>query len=385
MDKAAMRGTRQDENSPSGATGPDGPALDPNPDALADFLRSHDFDSTAYIHYYKDLARLDAGAALDHYARHGFREGRKAPFSLSMSTVQALRLTEWTDGWRAEMGRRATHAALWTLDPSGRDLRRFIDLLTPSPDHVTAIVIGDSHSAFLAQATPMLAAGIMPAPMICSGGSARGLSNSHSRAGYRTYILDRLKRLGQMIAHRPVVMKFGQVDIEFLFDLMRVRDGKTRYDPERMRAFIDDTVERYAGFLADCRAVCRGRLIVMSVFPPTLGDATIRAGYVNAHIAFLNEEDDADRLKAQLAALDHPDQVERTAVARHWNERIADMCARMGLDYLEEFDALLGEDGLIQDELSDPGDHHIILRAPRAQARIAAVAERLRAMVLDKD
>lgn len=358
------------------------PTVPSERDALIDFLRINRFDGAAYVRYYSDLAALDADAALRHFADHGFAEGRHAVLGLPLAQMQALRLTQWTEGWQADIARRATGAALWSHDPSGIDLMRFADLLAPSPDHVPAIMIGDSHTAFLTQAPAMLSSGLLPVPMICSGGSARGLHNPNSRAQFRTYILNRLSRLGLMILHRPVVLKFGQVDVEFLFDLKRVRDGDIDYAPAAMRQFIDETVDRYASFIADCRTVCSGRLIVMAIFPPTLGDATVRAGYVNAHIAFLNQEDDVDQLRAALGALDHPDLAERTMLARYWNARLAEACERMAIPFVEEFDALLGEDGVVHAELADPQDHHLQLQSPRAQSRIAAVGARLRELAL---
>ncbi len=345
------------------------------------FLRDHGFDTAAYIQHYGDLAGMTPEAALDHFVRHGFDEGRQAPFTLSVAAIQTLRQSQWTDGWQAELARRATQAALSAMPANGTDLERLADLLAASPDHLPAIMIGDSHSAFLNQVPAMLSAGILPVPILCLGGSARGLHNASSRAQYGTHVRDRLVRLGKAAQDRPVVFKFGQVDVEFLFDLKRVHDGTTDYASTMMRRFIDESVERYAAYLTECRAVCHGRVVAMGNFPPTLGDETIRAGYVNAHIAFINREDDIEQLRAALATLDHPDLAERTAMARYWNQRLAESCERIGLLYLEEFDGLLGDDGLVHPELADPQDHHLLLHSDRAQQRIASVGARLRALV----
>ncbi len=345
------------------------------------FLLDHGFDTAAYIQHYGDLAGMTPEAALDHFVRHGFDEGRHAPLALSVTAIQALRQTRWTDGWQAELARRATQAALSAIPANGTDLERLGDLLAASPDHLPAIMIGDSHSAFLNQVPAMLSAGILPVPILCLGGSARGLQNANSRAQYGAHVRDRLARLGKAAQDRPVVFKFGQVDVEFLFDLKRVHDAATDYAPAAMRGFIDDSVERYVTYLMECRAVCQGRMVVMGNFPPTLGDETIRAGYVNAHIAFINREDDVEQLRAALAALDHPNLAERTAMARYWNLRLAENCERIGLSYLEEFDGLLGDDGMVHPELADPQDHHLLLHSDRAQQRIASVGVRLRALV----
>lgn len=350
----------------------------PSDAIFVDFLQRYQFDGNAYASYYADLATLDEKSALQHFVQYGFAEGRNAPLGVSMASIQALRQTQWHCGWKIEMARRAAGAALWTVEPGGTDLQRFTDILSPSPDYIPAIMIGDSHAAFLTQTKSMLLSGVLPVPMICSGGSARGLQNAKSRAQYGAYILNRLNFLNSTNLNPPVIFKFGQVDIEFLFDLKRVREKEFKYSSERMKNFIVQTVDCYCNFLALCRSSFSGRLIIMSIFPPTLGDDTLRAGYVNAHIAFLNQEDEAEQLRNSLAALDHPDLAERTEAARYWNQQLASRCNQLALPYLEEFDALLGEDGVIHPELADPTDHHLLLQSPHAQSRIAAVGARLR-------
>lgn len=349
---------------------------------LTVFLREHGFDGAAYARHYNDTMQLTPDEALEHFVRFGYRKGRHAPLRISMVAMQALRVTQWHEEWQAEIARRATRAALWTVDPTGNDFAKLLDLLSPAPDHLPTIMIGDSHSAFLTQAPAMLAAGIFPVPILCSGGSARGLQNANSRSQYGPHILDLLARLSSTTLRPPIVFKFGQVDLEFLFDLKRIRDSVTAYTHTAMRQFIDDSIERYAAFLAECSRIYHGTMIVMANFPPTLGDKILRAGYVNAHIAFLNDEDDVEQLRAALIALDHPDLAERTAMTRYWNRRLAEACDMLGLACLEEFDGLLGKDGLIHPDFAVPQDHHLQLRSRRIQHRITAVGARLRELAL---
>lgn len=348
------------------------------PDMLTAFLRAHEFDGAAYASHYSDGHQLTPDEALEHFVNFGYREGRGAPLRLPMAAILALRQTHWHEAWQAEIGRRATWAALWTVNPNGNDFLKLTDLLSAGPDHLPAIMIGDSHSAFLNQAPAMLAAGIFPVLILCSGGSARGLQNTQSQSQYGAHILDLLARLTLVRARRPVVFKFGQVDMEFLFDLKRIKAGITAYESATMRKFIDDSIQRYAAFLAQCHAAYHGPMIVMGNFPPTLGDATLRAGYVNAHIAFLNEEDDIEQLRTALIALDHPPLGERTAMTRYWNHRLAEACDKLGLFYLEEFEGLLGKEGVVHPDLANPHDHHLQLGGRRIQRRITAVGAQLR-------
>lgn len=255
-----------------------------------------------------------------------------------------------------------------------------VALLAGDPHHIPGLMIGDSHVAFLTHVAPMMAAGILPAPILCNGASARGLGNPDSSANYGGLILQRLDELGSMLLHRPVLFKFGQVDIEFVFDMKRIRHGQKAYDPAAARAFIEQTVQRYAAFLDICRSRCRARIMVVSAFPPTLGDAVVQSGYVNAHIAFMNGEADPAAFRRDLASLDYPDLLERTALARYFNALLGESCKRLAMPFIEEFDALLGPDGTAHPSIANPEDHHIQLDCPLSRNRSLAVGRQIRCL-----
>ncbi|SEI64149.1 hypothetical protein SAMN05518849_101386 [Sphingobium sp. AP50] len=367
-----------DTGAPAVADGQDYPP----PEVLKAFLLRYGFDGTTYARRNADLAGHSPEAALSHFAHHGWREGRMPGFILSMAQIQQLRLTDWSAPWTQHLAMLAMRTLIWEAQSQHRPgtLPVLADLMTGSPDHVPALVIGDSHSAFLHSGAAMLAGGVLPAPLLCRAGSARGLTNPDSRARHRDTILRTLDGLGQMLTHRPVIFQFGQVDIEFLFDMKRIRDGETRYIADEARRFIRQSIGRYGTFLAECRKHSRARFIVMGVFPPALDDATVRAGYTNAHIATLNEHDDIDMLKRQLAALEHPDAAARTALARYFNRIMRTSCTRARIGFIEEFDALLGPDGLVRRALTNPDDHHLALHSPFIHQRMTAVARQIAAM-----
>lgn len=354
----------------------------PTPEQMIAFLHAHRFDEAAYARRYSRLFPLDGDKAVRHFVKHGWKKGRQPSFALHLPDLHRTRMQSGSEPWVRDVVRLTFNGALRGHDVNGDDIGHFVDLLPPSPDHVPAVIIGDSHCDFLLQAEAMLDGGIMPVPMMCRGASARGLGNAQSRAGYGAHIRQRLSLLGLSILHRPVIFKFGQVDVEFLIDLQRIRAGETGYDDARARHFIAESVEKYVAFLIECRPLCAGRMIVMSIFPPALGDAAVRAGYINAHIAFLHADDNPEELKAALAALEHPDQKARTQLARYFNDLLRRHCAMHGIAMIDEFDALLGENGLVLRDIADPANHHLLLKPQHARARITAVAQQIHALAL---
>jgi hypothetical protein len=357
----------------------------PSPDDIMAFLRRYGFDGAAYAARSPDLLSFSPDAAMRHFAEHGWREARLPTFPQRAADILRLLREEWTAPWMRHVGRMAIGRIIWDASHGADQAARLpalIDLMSGDPHHIPALMIGDSHAAFLTYAPAMMEGGILPAPIICTGGSARGLNNPHSITDYGGLILGRLEALDRLLLHRPVLFKFGQVDIEFLFDMQRIRDGRTRYDPDEAHGFITESVDRYAKFLDLCRSTCLGRIMVMSIFPPTLSDEAVRGGYINAHIAALDAARDAEALKRQLIALEQPDQKARTALARFSNARLEEACARLSLPFLTEFDALLNKEGVADHVMANPHDHHLQLECGRAKDRILTVAQQIRAFAM---
>jgi hypothetical protein len=356
----------------------------PSPDVLADIFKEYGFDGARYKDIHADLQGMDVPSATMHFAAHGLHEGRSPGFTLSAPQIQSLRANEWAHSWGQLLARcilASTVNHVRNLPPSHTP-GPLMDLLGGGVDYMPALIIGDSHSAFLHDANTMLKGGILPAPMLCLAGSARGLSNPDSRGGHRRLIFNRLATFGRALTHRPIVFQFGQVDIEFVFDMKRIRDGVTAYDPAQHRSFIEETVEKYTLFLRECRTRSAGRIIVMSALPPVLDDATVRDGYTHAHIAELNDRHDVTTLRDQLRSLDYPDMLERTEQSRYFNRLMESACADMGIAYIEEFDSLLGPDGTVRREFTTEQDHHLFLNPAPVKDRILACARKINAIAM---
>ena len=125
------------------------------------------------------------------------------------------------------------------------------------------------------------------------------------------------------------------------------------------------------------------RLVVSAALPPSLNDAALRAGYINAHIGELHADSGPEQLLAQLQQLDMPDWNTRTDLARAYNAALAAECARAGLTFLDDFTPLCGPDGLIDPELlvwHGGTDHHLCAGAPAGRRAAGALARQIAAL-----
>lgn len=89
-------------------------------------------------------------------------------------------------------------------------------------------------------------------------------------------------------------------------------------------------------------------------------------------------ETDPVAFRRDLASLDYPNLVERTALARYFNALLANICERLALPFIEEFEALLGPDGTADPWIADPEDHHIQLDRPLSRDRSLAASRHIR-------
>lgn len=139
------------------------------------------------------------------------------------------------------------------------------------------ILIGDSHStSWHDLQTSAVAEWHLDYWIFCAGASASGLSNPASRLQYGNRILSFIKRLNALDGGQsvPILLKFGQVDLEFVFHHRRIRSGSLVFDRTEFDAFKREVVARYVGFLtAHLTAADLARVTVMNVNPPVLSNA----------------------------------------------------------------------------------------------------------------
>lgn len=208
---------------------------------------------------------------------------------------------------------------------------------------------------------------LLPIWSLETGASARGLlGEGRSGAGPRVRAaLDRLLALDGV----PVLVKFGQIDVEFVHVFKRLAAGETAFDAAAFEAFADQTLERYLAFLTmTVPAAARSRVRAMSLFPPALSDEAWRSGYLNAHITDVHGPPDRQSLVAGLARLEIPSRSRRTALHATFNSRLQAAVEAEGFLFGDDFSPWLGPRGCIDPRWLGPAggrDHHLDHHAAR--------------------
>lgn len=227
-------------------------------------------------------------------------------------------------------------------------------------------VVGDSHSTQRVRRSLRDGRWLLPIHRLCTGATARGLSNPAAAAGAgakAAAILPALTELGV-----PTLFQFGQVDVEFVAVFKRLETGAGRFDPAAFEAFAAETVERYLGFLAaSVPAALKPHAWIAGVFPPALSDAAWRRGYVDAHIADLHGPPDV-ALADRLAEVEIPPLAARTRLHGWFNARLFEAARAEGFPVLDDFAPMLDRRGVVRGGLLGRArgrNHHLGYAASR--------------------
>lgn len=356
-----------------------------DPDALIGIVAALGFSAGEYLRSNPDLADagLDEAGATFHYLSCGApAEQRRFDVSAGAgdrSWIAALEVFPLDSAASRMLLVNLMLNRIWSdrspLDARqgvGRDFLAACRLKGIRP----VLMIGDSHcQAYL---VPQEIGGIVhiPLPMVCHGGSAAGLANPDSRSGFGASITRFFDVHGGLIKdfEVPCFFKFGQVDAEFVWIFRRAQRDETRWSMAEFEAFAGNAVSRYMEFLE--RLSMAHALVeqvrVLSIFPPTLSDASWHKGYVNARIGRLESDMAEDVLSARVRRLSIPTQRERTRLHALWNALVMTECARRGLLYVDDFQMLLDQRGLVRSAFvagHDGADHHLAVALMGGVAR----------------
>jgi len=238
-------------------------------------------------------------------------------------------------------------------------------------------VIGDSHGRLLVRrARAADGRWLLPLWWLETGASARGLGRAEARSGAGERVRAAIDAALAATDTAPLLLKFGQVDVEFVQVFKRLETGASAFDPADAQAFVDETVARYVAFVASAVAPAdRRRVRLCGLFPPALSDAAWRAGYVNAHMVDLYAPADARSLADRLAGLEIPDLGRRTALHKDFNAQLQSAATAEGLGFDDDLAPFLGPAGTVDPAWLGPAagrDHHLDFSATRA-----AVVDRL--------
>jgi len=351
------------------------------PVAFVQALLRAGFSPGGYRDRYADLRALDWGPAEAtlHYLSHGLAERRTAGAAVDASGLLALADLPLGDtGFRARLlGGLALDLFEGAAPPYAPLLRERWDLVRALAQRGARafVVAGDSHSGHFRVTDAREGAWLLPVPLLCTGGSAAGLANGASRSGYGAMLKEAFATLAGLPGggEVPVLVQFGQVDIEFVHHFRRVRDGAVMLDLAAYRAFCAETVTRYGGYLAGAFPPRRrSRVFLVSVFPPVLSETAWREGYVNEDISRREGEEALAALSAGIRRLHVANLRQRTAIHLHFNALLQAEAARLGFGFVDAASPFLGEDGLADPSYSPPEaagrEHHLDSRRTHGAA-----------------
>jgi hypothetical protein len=340
-------------------------------------LRKAGFEPSRYRNAYPDLTAnvtTDEAAVL-HFYKYADDDTRHFPVELHVEGLSEIARSRLPKHVKARLFAAlfasycVPWSPLWDLAPDGFDSfwSDVISLL--GGQFKPFVVAGDSHCHVYCRLFDHAGKTFVPIPFICYATSARGLVSKTSRSGAG----GRLSRLAQALersgAPPPVIFKFGQVDIEFVFDFHRAQAGETAFSEEKWLSFSTKSATNYVDFVADNFSSHAFR--VMGIFPPALSDDVLRAGYTNANVAGSEGIQDLTALEAALRTLDFPDRERRTRLHAEFNQILSSQTARRNIPFFDDFPYYVGPDGRLADAFIPThrgADHHLEKQASRQTA-----------------
>ncbi len=355
--------------------------LGPEATDFGHILQRAGFDVVAYVDRNEDLSILvgDKIAAVRHYYTWGVNELRVAPFQAPLAVLnRIIKDAPISQSLKQKLSQSAALSRAHKDTVYERDELQLRDLLSPSDHYVPLLVFGDSHAAYYHNHAPMVDAGWLPVPYICLAGSARGLINAESRSGYGRLISAFINKNYDVIeaSRAAVVFKFGQVDLEFVFNFTRMKLGSPDFDYLEFHRFMLETCEHYFSYLKCVKGLMPlgTPFVVASAFPPVLSDVHLRAGYTKVHadVAFANLSSDVmDRLMLVISEYEMPTLRLRTYLHHLFNSELAARASASGWIYQDEFTGFLDATGVVAApyvEITQGSDHHLDFNAAATRA-----------------
>lgn len=330
-------------------------------DAVVSILTQIGFSSDRYRSANTDLVHAGDQEACLHFALHGIHEGRDSAivyspesFSDNIDALRFLRVerSDVQQGLVSYLVRdflRRHVAKLCAEKNSG------IDSLTSADfdfifdfnkfDLFPVIVIGDSHSVHYEQTFTHRGRHYFPLRLPCIGGSARGLSNEKSVLNFGQRVGNLLQTVVP-VADRynvPILLKFGQVDIEFVYQMARARRDTVAFDEADFWVFARQSALRYEEFLSkNVAKKYRRNVHICSINAPALSDEAWADGYIKAH--FQVEFDASSDLEGRfddIRKLEIPTQLQRTSQHSRFNNMLLRVATRQGFNFFDDFSTFI--------------------------------------------
>lgn len=232
-------------------------------------------------------------------------------------------------------------------------------------------MIGDSHSRLCIHYDLPGRGEAAPLHLLCSGGSAAGLNNVNSRSQYGIRLKEWALTTRDVINefNLPVFLKFGQVDAEFVSVFKRIEKSEKLFSLDNFELFCRNSVKNYFEFIDEISEIIEPALLrICTIFPPTLSSAAWSLGYVNAHVGFLESDDDLEYLSQSVQKLQIPGLRIRTNLHAIFNAELQRQSARRNIAFMNDFSALVSGNGVIDGKFMvghRGDDHHLNFDAVR--------------------
>jgi hypothetical protein len=173
--------------------------------------------------------------------------------------------------------------------------------------------------------------------------SAMGLNNPKSVSGYQEIFLNLYNTIDK---EDKVMLKFGQVDTEFVY-YIKLTDKEISFED-----FAISSIDKYFTFILNHLEL--KHLIVLSIYPPFLNDVYVKMGITNLHFMDHNFK---QNLINKLNLINIPTIHERVKFNKIYNLLLKKKCDELNIPFIDlEIFLLQNEDSLY---LNSDQDHHI--------------------------
>ena len=354
---------------------------DPVPgDEFLRLLLQTGFSPTAYRDRYADLVQrnISGSEAVSHFLSHGLSERRAAGLKPDLAALVALSQLPIRDvAFKAQLMTCLGYGLFDDIDhPHGAAIQSMWHGVRAMMDQGAKpfFLVGDSHSnAFRIMGTRG-GTWLLPIPILCTGGSVAELADPTARSGYGGQLRRSVQFIETLfrIETVPLLVRFGQFDLEFAHHFQRARDGLRDLDLSAYRDFCKRTVARYMRFLTALAA--RLHIVVVSVFPPVLSDEAWRQGLVNDDVLRQDADMPPTTMSEMLRGIQVASLSQRTEMHLYFNGLLHAACQSHGFGYVDSATPFLAPDGLVAPRFVAPetpgNEHHLDERQTYAEVSL---------------
>jgi hypothetical protein len=338
------------------------------PHAVGDLLIRAGFDPEQYRNAHPDLqaAFSDSWGSTAHFMHSGFAEGRTYPAKVDLDGMRELFSASICN--QTYVGHLASGLSRLGFairgEPADAMSVASASWNGPAIGGVPVLVIGDSHARLCTCPTARRDHWIIPIHAVLPAATASALRDKNARAGYGVRVATVL-RIAHEIGWRPehpILLKFGQHDVEFASTFDRLRRGASRYGPTECEEFCATSVEQYRSFLEETvPTLLRRSVMILSTFPPALSDDVWGRGVLDLRVIPLHSGLSSDEMAERIRQAEIPDIFERTRMHRFYNRLLSEMAEQLGIDYLDVMEDLLSPLGIVAPQYLTEidNDHHL--------------------------